>query len=101
MANEPKIISKVTLAKPTNYETNKDKNAKVSYTHSVIDKLIESMNDGLVVQVNTNLHGEQEKVNKLIEDVGNVDSGLVQSLNNLQTRVKELEDNTTSEPDWG
>ncbi|WP_353286310.1 hypothetical protein [Wolbachia endosymbiont (group A) of Crataerina pallida] len=51
MANEPKIISKVTLAKPTNYETNKDKNAKVSYTHSVIDKLIESMNDGLVVQV--------------------------------------------------
>ncbi|WP_374699604.1 hypothetical protein [Wolbachia endosymbiont (group A) of Limnophora tigrina] len=101
MANEPKIISKVTLAKPINYETSKGTKATVGYTHNVIDKLIESMNDGLVVQVNTNLHGEQEKVKKLIEDVGNVDSGLVQSLNNLQTRVKELEDNTTNEPDWG
>lgn len=101
MANEPKIISKVTLTKPTNYETNKAKNATVNYTHNVIDKLIESMNNELVMQVDTSLYGEQEKVTKLIQDVGDVNGGLVQSLNNLQTKVEELENNTVNEPDWG
>lgn len=101
MTNEPKIISKVTLTKPTNYETNKAKNATVNYTHSVIDKLIESMNNELVTQVDNSLYNEQEKITKLIQDVGDASGGLVQSLNNLQVQVKELENNTISEPDWG
>ncbi|NEV49828.1 hypothetical protein EUZ93_05145 [Wolbachia pipientis] len=101
MANEPKIISKVTLIKPINYEMNKAKNATVNYTHNVIDKLIESMNNELVMQVDTSLYGEQEKVTKLIQDVGDVNGGLVQSLSNLRTKVEELENNTINEPDWG
>lgn len=101
MANEPKIISKVTLTKPINYEMNKAKNTTVNYTHNVIDKLIESMNNELVMQVDTRLYGEQEKVTKFIQDVGDVNGGLVQSLNNLRTKVEELENNTINEPDWG
>ncbi|MBA8754827.1 hypothetical protein OZD68_06295 [Wolbachia endosymbiont of Drosophila bicornuta] len=37
----------------------------------------------------------------IITKVGNENSGLVQSLNNLQTKVEELENNTINEPDWG
>ncbi|MBA8757104.1 hypothetical protein HCR13_03150, partial [Wolbachia pipientis] len=51
--------------------------------------------------INDMLTEERSKLDELITKVGNENSGLVQSLNNLQTKVEELENNTINEPDWG
>ncbi|BEP31939.1 MAG: hypothetical protein WBIAU2_01660 [Wolbachia endosymbiont of Drosophila biauraria] len=115
--NELKVISKIEVnAKPKGYDETVARNpAQLGYVHKALDKLIAELNTKFVPesddvfhnnsnsisQLNDMLTEEKSKLDELITKVGNENSGLVQSLNNLQTKVEELENNTINEPDWG
>lgn len=115
--NELKVISKIEVnAKPKGYDETVARNpAQLGYVHKALDKLIAELNTKFVPELDDVLHNnsnsisqlndmlteERSKLDELITKVGNENSGLVQSLNNLQTKVEELENNTINEPDWG
>ncbi|CAN2142479.1 Putative uncharacterized protein [Wolbachia pipientis] len=115
--NELKVISKIEVnTKPKGYDETVARNpAQLGYVHKALDKLIAELNTKFVPELDDVLHNnsnsisqlnnmlteERSKLDELITKVGNENSGLVQSLNNLQTKVEELENNTINEPDWG
>ncbi len=115
--NELKVISKIEVnTKPKSYDEKAEKStAQLGYVHKALDKLIAELNTKFVPELDDVLHNnsnsisqlndmlteERSKLDELITKVGNENSGLVQSLNNLQTKVEELENNTVNEPDWG
>ncbi|MDE5065905.1 hypothetical protein RYF71_01660 [Wolbachia endosymbiont of Drosophila malagassya] len=115
--NELKVISKIEVnTKPKGYDETVARNpAQLGYVHKALDKLIVELNTKFVPELDDVLHNnsnsisqlndmlteERSKLDELITKVGNENSGLVQSLNNLQTKVEELENNTINEPDWG
>ncbi len=115
--NELKVISKIEVnTKPKGYDETVARNpAQLGYVHKALDKLIAELNTKFVPELDDVLHNnsnsisqlndmlteERSKLDELITKVGNENSGLVQSLNNLQTKVEELENNPINEPDWG
>ncbi len=115
--NELKVISKIEVnTKPKGYDETVARNpAQLGYVHKALDKLIAELNTKFVPELDDVLHNnsnsisqlndmlteERSKLDELITKVGNENRGLVQSLNNLQTKVEELENNTINEPDWG
>ncbi|WP_423349035.1 hypothetical protein [Wolbachia sp. wLmal] len=115
--DELKVISKIEVnTKPKGYDETVARNpAQLGYVHKALDKLIAELNTKFVPELDDVLHNnsnsisqlndmlteERSKLDELITKVGNENSGLVQSLNNLQTKVEELENNTINEPDWG
>ncbi|WP_065094380.1 MULTISPECIES: hypothetical protein [unclassified Wolbachia] len=115
--SELKVISKIEVnTKPKGYDETVARNpAQLGYVHKALNKLIAELNTKFVPELDDVLHNnsnsisqlndmlteERSKLDELITKVGNENSGLVQSLNNLQTKVEELENNTINEPDWG
>ncbi|CAN2138251.1 Putative uncharacterized protein [Wolbachia pipientis] len=97
--NELKVISKIEVnTKPKGYDETVARNpAQLGYVHKALDKLIAELNTKFVPELDDVLHNnsnsisqlndmlteERSKLDELITKVGNENSGLVQSLNNL------------------
>ena len=66
-----------------------------------MDKLIAEVNTKLVTTLNSVLTEEQGKVEQLTTSVGDDNSGLIKSLNDLRTKVQTLEEDKVGEDIWG
>lgn len=61
-----------------------------AHAQNAIDEMVDSINQNLISKLNTILTDEERKVTKLIQDVGNQESGLVKDLSDLKQALDDI-----------